>query len=266
MTALLLFFLLLFVGLAVVLAIVASLMHTSFYEQPLEGITWRAPTAAAGIIAFLALWAFIEFKAPGRFDTFFRYSASNDRQFEQFWSEKKSEAGTTETLFRSRVIPPGRVEYVDANGRAWRRSDSGVVTAIIVEEDGERRRFVAQLDSDYTFFRDPSDPNSATEVKYIEDGGKRRVMTEGNIGTLSNTRFGTLFLNFLFNFLLLVVWIIAIGLGLELGWWHAIVIGTIGWLLTLLLIWPPLQSYVAALPKLAPVEELAHCRTTATLV
>ncbi len=266
MTALLLFFLLLFVGLAVVLAVVASLMHTSFYEQMVEGIGWRAPAAAAGVVGFLALWAFIETKAPGRFDTFFRFSASNDRHFDQFWSEKKSEAGTTETLFRSRIIPPGRVEYVDGNGRAWRRSDSGIVTAIIVEEDGERRRFVAQLDSDNTFFRDPFDPNATMEVQYIEDGGKRRVMTEGNIGTLSNTRFGALILNFLFNLLLLAVWIIAIGLGLELGWWHAIVIGTIGWLLTLLLIWPPLQSYVAALPKPAPVEELAHCRETAVVV
>lgn len=264
MTGLLLFFLLLLVGLAVVLAIVASLMHASFYDQMLEGMAWRSLLASAGIVAFLALWAFIESKAPGRVDSLFRYSSANDTQFEQFWSEKKTEAGVTESLFRRRILSGGRVEFANADGRAWRRSDSGIVTAIIVEEDGERRRFDAQLGPDDTFFRDPANPNAALEVRYVEEGGQRRVMTENYIGTLSNPRHGALFVNTLFNLSFLVVWIICVGLAFELGWGHAIVIGFIGWIVTLLLIWPPLQGFVAAIPKDSSV--VAHCRGLVNVV
>jgi hypothetical protein len=244
MYELLLAFTIVLVGLAVILAVVAALMHSGFYEQPVEGIAWRAPVAAVAITAFLGIWAFIEVKAPGRFDSFFRFGATDERQFEQFWSERKSEAGTTETVFHRQFVSQGRVEYVDATGKAWRRSDSGVVTAIIVEEDGERRRFVAQLGANDTFLCAPSDPNTVLEVRYVEDGPQRRVMTEGAIGTLSNTRYGALFLNTLFNLVFLAIWIAVIGLACELQWSHAILLGAIGWVATLLLIWPVLQSRV----------------------
>jgi hypothetical protein len=244
MTELLLVFGLVFIGLAVTAAVVAALMHNGFYEQPVEGMAWRAPVAAAAITAFLGFWALIEHKSPGRFDSLFSFGATSDKQFEQFWSERKSGAEVTETLYHRHFVPPGRVEYIDANGKAWRRSDSGVVTAIIVEEDGERRRFVAQLGPDDTFLRDPSDPNSVLPVRYIEDGGKRRVMTEDLIGTLSNTRYGALILNTLVNLVFLALWIIVIGLAFELQWSHAIVLGIVGWVATLLMIWPAIQARV----------------------
>jgi hypothetical protein len=266
MTVLFLLFLLSYVGLAVVLAIVASLMHSSFYDQMLEGTSWRAAAVAACIVGFLGLWAFIEHNSPSRFDSLFRYSSAKDIQFEQFWSERKTEVGTTETLFRRRILPGGRVEFADANGRAWRRSGSGVVTAIIVEEDGQRKRFVAQLGPDDTFLRDPSNPNNALEVQYIEEDGARRTMTENNIGTLPNPRYGALFVNTLFNLGFLVVWIVVVGIAFELGWGHAVVIGIIGWVATLLLIWPPIQSEVAALPKNTAIDAVARCQELVVMV
>lgn len=258
MSALFLYVVLLYAGLTVVLAIVASLMYSSFYDQMLEGLVWRALLASFGIVAFLVIWALIESRWPGRFDSLFRYSSSNDIQFEQFWSEKQSDAGVSESLYRRRIVPPGRVEYTNADGRPWRRSDSGVVTAIIVEENGERRRFAAQLGPDSFFLRDPANPNAALEVRYVEEGGQGRVMTENNIGTLANPRYGALLGNTLFNLAFLVVWIVCVGVSMELGWGHAFVIGLIGWVATLLLIWPPLQGFVAALPVKSEVA--AHCR------
>jgi hypothetical protein len=247
MTELLLLFALVFAGLTATLAVVTSLMHTSFYERRVDGMTWRAPAAAAVITGFLAVWAYVELKSPGRFDSLFRFSAADDRQLEQFWSEKKSEGGVNLTLFHRRFVPPGRVEYADANGRYWRRSDGGVVTAIIIEEDGERRRFAAQLGPNDTFVCESFDPNLVQEVRYVESDGEHRVMTEGLIGTLSSTRYGALFVNTLFNLAFLLVWIVTIGLAFEFQWLHAILIGAIGWVATLLSIWPPLQLRVAEL-------------------
>jgi hypothetical protein len=247
MTAFLLLFALIFSSLAVLLAIVASLMRTCFYDRPVNGLAWRAPIAAATITGFLGLWSFLESKSPGRFDSLFRFSPSEDRELEQFWSEKKTDGGATQTLFDRRIVPSGRVEYADANGRYWRRSDNGVVTAIIIEEDGERRRFEAELGPNGTFVCDRRDPNSVEEVRYIETDGKHRVMTEGMIGTLTNTRYGALLANTLFNLAFLLVWIVTTGLSFEFQWSHAFLMGAIGWVTTLLFVWPAIQSSVANL-------------------
>lgn len=236
--------LLVFAGLSAVLATVAALVHSGFYEQPVEGIAWRAPAAAAAITGFLMLWAYLHGRMPDRFDSLFRFSASADQQLEQFWSERQLEGGTQLTLFRRRIVPPGRVDYIDASGKAWRRSDSGVVTAILIEENGERRRFAAQLSPEGAFICDPRDPNTVMDVRYVEEGGRQRVMTEGAIGTLSNPRYGALIVNTLFNLAFLAVWIVVVGLAFQLEWFHAFVIGSIGWVTTLLMIWPVIQAGV----------------------
>lgn len=255
MIPLLLFLVLVFGCLAAVFAIAGGWMHRSYYENPIEGLAWRAPAAAGILTAFLGLAAWLNSRAPGRFESPFQFTLIDSQEFDQFWTEKKSDTGTVETLFRRRTVPPGRVEYVDATGRRFQRSDSGVVQAIIVEENGVRQRFEAKLDKDGNFLRDPSDRNRTLDVEYIEVGGRGRVMSESTIGQITTTRLGGLIVVLFFNLVHLVLWIIVIGLFLELSWPHAIFLGFVGWLVVLLLVWPPLKSRVPPMQAPAPVEE-----------
>ena len=60
MAPLLLVFALVFVGLAVLIAIFGRWGQGFFYENVVDGLTWRSIAVAAGITAFFALWAVIE--------------------------------------------------------------------------------------------------------------------------------------------------------------------------------------------------------------
>jgi hypothetical protein len=249
MTSVLLFLALIAFGLAVGIYLVTSWAQAAFYEQVVEQLPARAGVAAAALTLVLALWAFIEAKSPGRFDSLFAYSASDSITFDEFVSERNADGQIVATTFRKRVVPPGRVEFVDAAGKTWRRSDSGVVTAIVVEENGEKKRFIAQLDPDGNFRRDPRDRNKTLDVEYVEEGGRRRVMTETDIGTISSSRIGGFLLNLIFNALILAAWValLIFALGFDAG--RAALLGLIGWLLTLLLLWPPLKTRVETTMK-----------------
>jgi hypothetical protein len=235
--------LLLFVCLAAAIALTSALTQTALYERQVDGIIWRAPAAAAILTALLVAALFLDSRFPNKFGSLFHFPLFETQQFEQFWSEKETDLGKTETLFHRQFVPPGRVDYVDASGKRWQRSDSGVVTAIIVEENGERKRFAAKLAPDGTFPRDPGDPNRTLDVEYVEEEGKGRVMSEASIGSLSSTRFGAFCFNLFFNLIHLLIWIAVFAVLMDFQWRHAILLGLVGWAVTLL-VWSPLQSWV----------------------
>jgi hypothetical protein len=242
MLTLLLFVALVFACLAVALAIAAAWMQSAFYERQVEGLIWRASLAAGIATLFLVGAAWMEGRSPGWFGPVFQFPLFDTVEFDQFWSERTNEAGKTETLFQRRTVPPGRVEYVDATGRRWQRSDSGIVTAIIVEENGERKRFAAKLAPDGTFPRDPSDPNRTLDVEYIEEGGKGRIMSETAIGQLSTARVGPFIVNLLVNLLHIILWIILFAIVMDLQWNHAVVLGLSSWAFMVLVVWNPLLN------------------------
>ncbi len=250
MLTLLLYVALLFACLAVVLAISTAWMQTAFYERQVEGLLWRAPLAAGVATLFLVVTSWLETKAPGWFGPAYQSPIYNTTDFNQFWSEKTTDAGKVEILFNRRTTPTGRVEYVDALGRRWQRSDSGIVTAIIIEENGERKRFAAQLAADGTFPRDPRDSNRTLDVAYIEEGGRGRTMSEATIGQLSTTRYSAFLLNVVVNLLHLILWIALFALAMDLQWNHSVFLGLAAWAFMLLVVWNPLQSRMAEAMKL----------------
>lgn len=245
MITVILLLLLLFACLSAAIAAATAWAQTAYYERQVDGIVWRAPAAAGVLTLFLAAALFLDAKFPNQFGSVFQFPIMNTTEFEQFWSERTTDEGKSETLFRRQYIPPGRFDYVDANGRRWQRSDSGVVTAIIVEEDGEKHRFAAQLTADGTFFRDPSDPNKTLDVQYVEEGGRGRVMRESAIGQLSSSRLGAFCFNVLFNILHVLLWVIVFAVLMDFQWKHAIWLGLAGWALIILAAWSPLETWVA---------------------
>src|SRR5207248_582839 len=179
-------------------------------------------------------WCFLAYRAPGNYNTLFEFtSASDQRLFPQFWAVKRG----TEILYEDKTNSRGRHEYRDRKtNKVWSRSDSeGVVEAIVVEDNGAKIRFEAELNPDRTFKAAPGEP-----VRYVEAGGRRRVMTDNDIGRLSTVRWGNILANLLLNFLHLVFWFAVLWLALRFQWGHALGLAAALWVVVTLTILPPL--------------------------
>jgi hypothetical protein len=239
MFGLLLILVLIGVGVAVLFAAGTLVIQGYLYSEPADGIPWRA--AASGVVMALVfgVWCLLEARAPGRFDTLFNFSPRDVTVFDQFWSERTGERGTKEIPYRRGRDARGLVAYTDPDNRPWQRSDDGMMTAIIVEEGGERKRFEAERNPDGTFHIEPGQP-----LRYVEVGGRGRVMTEGTPGEIVTTRYGLLAGNLLLNLLHLLAWFACLWLLMQFQWPHALGLAAACWLTFALAVWPVLQDRV----------------------
>src|SRR5262245_14018819 len=192
----LLVFVLIFVGIAVVVFAGTLLLQGSFYSEPVTQLFWRAPVASLTLTLFFAGWCYLAYRSPGNYNTLFDFTATQDEPlFKQFWSVKRGR----ETLYLRKPNSRGKDEYREKDSnKVWSRSDSeGVVSSIIVEEkEGEKTRFEAELTPDGKFKAPPGEP-----ARYVEVGGRRRVMTDNDIGRISTVRWGRIVGNIFLNFL-----------------------------------------------------------------
>jgi hypothetical protein len=176
-------------------------------------------------------------KAPGRYDTLLTFTPRETTTFDKFWSERTGDRGKQEILYKRGGDDRGRVVYTDPEGRPWQRSgDGSMVTAIIVEENGDRRRFEAETVNG-TFKIEPNLP-----LRYVETDGKRRVMTDDAIGEITTTGYGLLFGNLLLNLAHLAVWFLCLWLLLEYQWPHALGLAAAMWVTFSLVVWPVLKT------------------------
>jgi hypothetical protein len=223
--------LLVFLGIAVFLWAGTLFFQGYIYSEPVSQLYWRAPAAGAILAIFLALWCFLDYRSPGRYNAiWFEPSASDNEVFDKFWSVK----GNQEILYQARKDASGLIEYRDAAGRPWSRSDAdGIVEAILVEEkDGQKTRFNAELTEDKKFKTAPGEP-----VRYIEAGGSR-VMTATYIGQLPVSHWGTTVATFLLSLVHLGLWFACLWLLLQFQWGHALGLAIVFWLIVTLTLLP----------------------------
>jgi hypothetical protein len=226
-------------GVAVLVAAGTLIIQGYLYSEPVGGLAWRAPAVGAAAGLFFGLWCGLEAKAPGRYDTLWNFSPREVKEFDRFWSERTTGPTKTEIVYRRERGERGTPRYVDPDGRPWRRSDNGLMTAVIVEEDGQKKRFEAPLNPDKTFRLDENG-----QVQYAEAGGDGRVMSEAALGQVTRTRAGLLVGNLLINLAHLLVWFLAIWLLLQFQWPHALGLAAIFWLVFSLTVWPVMQERV----------------------
>ena len=117
---------------------------------------------------------------------------------------------------------------------------SGMMTAIIVEENGEKHRFEAEMTPQGAFKVDDNRP-----LHYVEQDGRRRVMTDDAIGEISTTRYGVLFGNLLLNCTASAIWFLCLWLLLRFQWPHAIGLAAAVSLAFALLVWPVVRERVS---------------------
>jgi len=192
------------------------------YSEPVEQLYWRAPACGLAITLLVAFWCSLDYRNPGRYGALFDFSARDTEKFDKFWSVKNGK----EILFSKRPDARGRIDYFDSNGKRWSRSDTdGIMEAIIVEDkDGQKIRFNAELTPDGKFKTDKGQP-----VRYLETGGKHRVMTDDYIGQLSEWRVGFMVANLVLNFFHLVLWFLCLWLLLRFQWAHALGLALVFW-------------------------------------
>jgi hypothetical protein len=241
MLGLLLILLLIALAVAALLFVGTAVIQGYLYNQPVEGLLWRSAAAGAAVAAFMGFWCWIEGRAPGQFESIFDFSPREVVHLDQFWSERTGDRGKQEILYTKGKDSAGRVRYFDPDQREWRRLDNGMMTAIIIEEDGEKRRFEAVLTPDGTPQVEDNQP-----LRYVEKDGKGRVMTDDAIGEISTTKYGLLFGNLLLNLAHLLVWFLCLWLLLNYQWPHALGLAAALWLTFALLVWPVVRARVTA--------------------
>lgn len=249
MLGLLLSLLFIYLGLAIFLWAGTLFFQAYIYSEPASQLYWRAPAAGAILALFLAFWCFLDYRQSGRYNaSWFEGSPSEDEVFDKFWAVK----GSREILYQARKNARGQVEYSDAAGRPWSRSDpDGMVEAIVVEDkDGQRIRFNAELTEDKKFKTAAGEP-----VRYVEADGRGRVMTETYIGKLPVSQWGTTLAKILLTLLHLGLWFACLWVLLQFQWGHAFGLAIVLWLVMTLTLLPIVFS---------KTEEAAKQRTAAT--
>jgi hypothetical protein len=240
MLGLLLILLIIGVAVAALLFVGGAVIQGYLYHQPADGLLWRSAAAGAAVAAFFGLWCSIEARAPKQFGTLLEFSPEERTIFTQFRSERTGDRGKQEIVYNRGKDSLGRVRYYDADEHEWRRLDNGMMTAIIVEENGEKHRFEAEMTPQGLFKVEENRP-----LRYVEKDGQGRVMTDDMIGEISITRYGILFGNLLLNFGHLLVWFLCLWLLMQFHWPHALGLAVGLWLAFGLAVWPLLRDRVA---------------------
>jgi hypothetical protein len=209
------------------------------YNEPATGLPWRGPAAAAALTALFAVWCYLSFsnfdprteEKQLSFDTIFRFQPDKIITVDKLYAVKNGQ----ETLYTKRSTggTVGSAEFRDTQGNPWRRSDTtGITEAIIVEENGQRVRFVPKLARDGTF-----PPTAEAFPGYYEQGGRREMV---QLGQVIQRRWGVLFLNIILNLAHLGLWFLCFWLLLRFQWTHALGLAAVAWVVATVVLLPML--------------------------
>lgn len=214
-----------------------------FYSEPTTGLHWRATSAGSALALFVVLWCLIIYRAPDRFETIpLLFTGYDVKEVPELLSEKK---GKTSRYVGRKTGPQAHYEYhlKEDPGVLWRREDAeGIVEAIIIEEGGQKCRFMAETTKDGKF----KTPAPGFPV-YREKGGKRRVMEQ--LGRITTVRQGIWWANIFLNVFHMALWFVSLWLLLRFQWSHALGLTVALWLGMTLVVLPTLLAKAQALGR-----------------
>jgi hypothetical protein len=278
----------------VVLLWVGTLWFQGYiYSEPAPQLSWRAPAAAGALTVLLGLWCYLAARGWGGEGTLFDFGATDSKEFDRFTAvygqvvPLTGEPVKPDVKLNDRLVlkSPREVsyvrrrvgnhyEYVGPDGKAWVRSGSNGICAQIRFKQGDQEIvFQPELETvkdtggkERVQFKigkvsQPGVGLEATQsLRYVEVGGRGRVMTEDNLGWLGEFRWGAYFVNLLLNVLHLAVWFVCLWLLLRFQWAHALGLAFVFWLVMTLAVLPPILSSAraAAQPAASPAQTGLH--------
>jgi hypothetical protein len=198
------------------------------YSEPVEQIYWRAPASGAALALFLGLWTFLDFRAPGSYQTLTTFSASDSKTYAEL---RIPSASGGEDIYKMRKTAQGRPEYFKGGDPLRSRPEK----IIVVEKD---HRYVFEPDRDAKGnFKVASD--GYLHYRDKEHGLEMREDYPGHV-TIRHPGRGAA--NVLLNLAYLAVWFVCLWLLLQFQWPHALGLAVVCWLVMILFVVPPVLS------------------------
>jgi hypothetical protein len=244
------------------------------YSEPAAQLYWRAPAAAGALTVLLALWCYLAAREWGGEGTLFNFGATDTKEFDRFtavYGQVAPLAGEPvkpdvklndrlvlksprEVVYVRRRVDPYHFEYADPNGKPWVRSNSNGICAQIRFKQGDQE-IVFQPELEVVKDKDGKESvrfkigkvtqlgvDTTQSLRFVEVGGRGRVMTEDELGRIGEFRWGAYFVNLLLNVLHLGVWFVCLWLLLRFQWAHALGLAFIFWLVMTLWVLPQVLS------------------------
>jgi hypothetical protein len=282
----------------VVLLWVGTLWFQGYiYSEPAPELAWRAPAAAGALTVLLALWCVLAVSERGGEGTLFDFGATNTKDFDRFtgvWGRvvpltgepapndvRLSDRLVLKSPHKDVVYTRQRVgshyEYIGDDRKTWRpNSSDGLCAQIKFNNDGQEMVFQPELEItkdktgkevvDFKIGKIRQMGVEASEsLRYVEVGGRGRVMTQDEIGRIAEFRWGAYFVNLFLNVLHLGVWFVCLWLLLRFQWSHALGLAVVFWLVMTLAVLPPILSKAqAAVQKQPPAKTAADVISSRT--
>jgi hypothetical protein len=222
--------------------------QSAIYSEPSPAILWGGPAAGAAVMLYLAVWVFLDYRAPGRYREIHEFSP---REYYTY-PELKAPSRRGEQLYVRRGTAGYQDEYrlkAPPHDRLESRPDKVIVyekdglpapfPKADGEEDvssgGEEIVFEPARDAQGNF--QPADD----DLLYYRDA-RGREMVEGQFGRVTTYHVGWLVGNLLLNFLHLAVWFVCLWLLLRFQWLHALGQALVLWIVTTVFVIPPLLN------------------------
>jgi len=226
-----------------------------FYQQPADRLPLRAAAAALLVAGFLTFWVALDRRSPGKYDTFFEFSADSSSKFDEFeavrWQADPTGKGKMDFRKDAQGNPveksakfkrgPGAAGFVEAGtGRPFHLNDSEMMTAaVVVRPDAALppTRFDAVLVKDARSGARTYPPKGDERRRFAEATGSRYVAVD-EPGKLYAPSTAVVVLALLLNSALFVVWFAALWPVLQFAWAHALGLAAVFGLVTMLLVMP----------------------------
>src|SRR5437764_252679 len=213
------------------------------YSEPVEQIYWRAPAAGAALALFLCLWTFLDYRAPGRYQTLTTFSASDDKTYPEL---RIPNAAGGEDVYKMRKTAQGRPEYYKGGERLKSRPEK-----VIVVDNGQRYVFEPDRGAKGHFQVGPDG------YLHYQDKEHGLEMSEYYLGQVTIRHPGRGVLNVLLNLAYLAVWFVCLWLLLHFQWPHALGLAVVCWLVMILFVLPPVLGQAEDLAQQRAVSQAA---------
>jgi hypothetical protein len=229
------------------------------YSEPTPALHWRAPAVAGALFLLLLVWCLLDYRLYDPtagdelpLDTPFRITVSRydpPTVAAQIWARNKEGKETLYKWQRKAGVGREEGEYVNPanNNRPWSRDASGLLDAIIVEENGKKVTYKL-IPPEKGKFKENE------EARYQEEGGTR-VLTESDVkaGARRTTfRLGLVVANVILNVLHFGLWFAGLWLLLRYQWAHALGLAVVLWVVMTLAVLPLVFDRAKEAAKASP--------------
>ncbi len=216
---------LLSVAVAAMMWAMALFVQPYLHGEPADRLPIRVLVAGLTVGCFVTFWVYVNTRAdrPDKYGTFFEFNPTGTKTFDQFEAVERLATKGADGKYPEKTVAFKRTagkqgEFVAAGNpsQKFRLNTTSMMTvAIIVDDNGQKARFDAELSDSGTTYKTPA--------KVFRESGSARFLEGENIGTYFAPSTGSVVAAVTLNLMLFVVWflvffpILRYSSGLSLG-------------------------------------------------